>query len=146
MKIEIHCNIDKRQCPKTAQGEMDIIAVKPFYELTSSMTARPVSFPRLMILAFASSATKSIIHAKGVEPHKLKEKNLMPMQSDKFNSDPIVTATQYEPPERSGEQMDGSNVVKQSDEVSENDWRGYLILPDEYSPYSNKVLACLQIL
>lgn len=82
--IETHANIVQEQCTMTAQGLMDILLENPLHIYILIMTAGPVNWPRIMIVAYASNASKCIICAKGDEMHRLTDECSILTQCENF--------------------------------------------------------------
>lgn len=96
----------------SARSLMDILAGKPFYVFIPNLTAKPVDLPKLMIVASASNARSSIVHARDVDPCITKVRGRALLQCNATNSVHLVC---YQSPERRDEQMDRHNAVKELD-------------------------------
>lgn len=146
MTIETHSNDFERQCSMTAPGVTDPLPGKSFRVYIVTMTAKPVSLPKFMIVAYESSAPACIIHTIEDDPHMLIEECLIPMQCDKFRSDRTIRAVSYKQLGRLDEEVDPHNTVKQSDKISNTDWRKDFTGQDEYSACCYKIINMLTAL
>lgn len=58
----------------------------------ANKTAKPVTLPRVIIVACVTSVPTGIIHITDDKMYMLEKKALMPTEMDKFLSDPFVNA------------------------------------------------------
>lgn len=100
---ETYGNVSERQYSMTAWSLTDVLPEKLLHDHISNLTARPVSFWNLMIVAYVSSALTCVTHAKGDESYMLKEEDQIQMNWGKFNSDPTIIAVRYKTLERRDE-------------------------------------------
>lgn len=143
IQIETHCNIIGLRCFMTERGLMHILPGKPFYLYITNLKAKQTNLPNDLIVPSASNAPTCIIHAQDDEPQMLKDKGRVMMQCDKSSTDPTVKEVRYKPFQRRKKQVNRHNAAKISDKILKIDWRGELMIPEEYSTYCNKFIRML---
>lgn len=141
--MDTHGNLVERWCSMTVQSLMNFVPGKPFYIFVLNMTANPASFPRFMIVDYVPRAPTCIIHARDDDPNMWTDDHPIPTHCDRFNSDPIINAVRYKPPESRDKQTDRHIAVEQSDEIWRTNWRKDITLLDEYSASGEKLINML---
>lgn len=71
---------------------MDILPGRLFFVYTENLKATTVNQQRFTIFAYSSSSLTCMMHARDDEPYKLEKTASIPMQCDKFISDPTLNA------------------------------------------------------
>lgn len=93
--IEAHGNFVERRCFMAARCVMDILPRKQFCVYIGNLTAKEITQPKFMIVAYALNASTCVIHARDDELHLLRDKARMQTQSDKAYSHATTNATYY---------------------------------------------------
>lgn len=105
MMTETNGKAVERRCCMTATGLMEILAGNLFDVFILNMTAKAVSLPKFMIVAYASNIPTCLIQARD-DAYMLTNECSVLTKCDEFNSDPTTTSIRYKPPERRDKQMD----------------------------------------
>lgn len=97
-----------------------------------------------MTVAYASSASAGIIHARDDGIHSLK--NEVQASTDRNNActDPTVNAIHYMLQERCNAQVDGHKAVKLLNNNYQTECQEELLIPDQYSAFRDKLTRMLK--
>lgn len=112
MMSSTHCNFLEHRCSITTLALMELLPWKPFHVYIANLTEPSKNLPKLIIVAYVSSAPIGIIYARDDEPLMLPDDRLIPMHCDKFNWDLIFNAVRYMSLKRFNDEVDRQSSVK----------------------------------
>lgn len=142
--IEAYSKVVENRCSMTLWGFMDTFPYKPFQVSVLYVMARPSSWLKVMIVAYASSAPACIIHAKENEAYMLKNTGQSLTQCDNSSPDPTVKFVCFRQQEPCPQQMDYQEAVKQLDKNLHNEWQYEIVIPDVYFTFREKFTRALE--
>lgn len=144
MTTDTFDNVIECQCSMTARGLMYILPVKLFYIYILNMIARPIKWPKFMIVGHASSVPACCIHARDNEPYIVKNEGSISLQGNHWSTYLTVNIVCYKLQECHNEHLDCHNLVEQLDQNLHTKWRKEPVIPNLYSAFRDKLTRMLK--